>query len=392
MSIVISGADRTRQQHLSSALVRAKTDIEERQEHLPRAFVQHLEHVSQAFSKWMGQLEHFQQQRVAHTANCHTLTRKLSGMVRDIYIIARRKVDRGDMDAAILARHKIPRMADREGHTRADVWLQKTQQLLQGDSMHRVDHPSILREPTRAEIEPVYIAVRTAFNQMEKARKKVASLKEKIVAKRTEVDTLLRRMRYYLKADLMEKTTTDQEELLQRYGYRHKSPARKRQPLPMAQPTTKKAAAPQPVKPISKAPPKPQTSEPVQVAAKTAAKPDQTPKRAGLKPKPKPTSQSAKTTAKPEPILAQPSPASHRTTGKTVEDRMAEFERKMEQDGLETALTAKAKTEPIEETQPPKEKRVSPAMQKVLNQMEERRRRNASKPKKERKKRPKKGK
>lgn len=220
MQVLVASNDQKRSAHLTRLVRQLENDKRRGQTHLPEQLFQRLKELSKIFRQKQNRVSGDNGRKIMAIQKRNQTTRRLSFLVRDVYVMAKRKYERGDFGPDIMARHAIPTGPVRDNERKTGIWIERAHLLLDGDKEHSRNNPSLLRDPTPEELERTLHAAEEALGAANIAIDNFSTHQEELKAMRKEVDHLINKARYGLVASYYALSGANLRECLFAYGYR----------------------------------------------------------------------------------------------------------------------------------------------------------------------------
>lgn len=278
MELVYPRSDEKRLVHLHELVSLATEDLDKGRLVLPFDLYKRLVATEQKFLAKFKQLSKAVGQKMEAVAARNKAQKRLTYLVLDVFVMARRKCDRGDLKAEAMTLHCIPKGTVYE-RGQPGIWSQHAKQLLAGDAEWTKNNPSILLDPTREILETADQTARTTRGVANRAIHELGIIQAEMQTLRKQVTQLLAQARYCIVGAFYHLDPPKLRELLFAYGYRFRTGRSKRaametqtqQPKPqLTRPLTPKDHAftydPSPT-PAEMSRPKPATAKPTVVAS-----------------------------------------------------------------------------------------------------------------------------
>lgn len=220
MQLIAASNDEKRSVHLTRLVRQLTFDQRRGTEHLPDSMFQRLKALQTAFrEKRRLTRRNIGLKTMAIDARNQT-TRRLSHLVRDVYIMAKRKFDRGEIGAEVMALHHVPKGSLRDNERKSGLWIERAHFLIDGDLEYTEHSPTLLRDPTRSELSEALEAAENALGDANLAIDNYSTLQTELKIMRQEVDQLLAKARFSLVGSYYELPEPALRECLYAYGYR----------------------------------------------------------------------------------------------------------------------------------------------------------------------------
>lgn len=233
MELVVPRSDEKRMVHLHELVSLATEDIEQGKEVLPRSLYDRLVVMEQLFEqryKWHSRKSGEKTEAIALR---NKTLKRLSYLVRDIFIMARRKFERGDLSGEALTLHCIPKGTVNE-KGQPGIWITLANELLAGDvDWRKKDNETLLLDPSRGILEQARTQAREALNVANQAIGEMSKAQTEMQELRKQVAHLLTEARLHLIAGFFGLPAPKMREVLFAYGYRFR-PGRRKATSPTA--------------------------------------------------------------------------------------------------------------------------------------------------------------
>lgn len=246
LELVYPRSDEKRLVHLSELVELATEDLENDREVLPRDLYIELVETQEQFLgsyKWLSKKNGEKMVAVAQRNKTH---KRLSYFVLDVFVMARRKYDRGDLSAEAMNLHCIPRGTVYE-RGRPEIWSTHTKQLLEGDAVWSQNNRTLLTDPTRDMLIAANTAAKQARNAANRAISELSKAQTQMQGLRKKVAELLGKARLFLMGAFYHLDPPKLRELLFAYGYRFRSSRNKAKSEVSVIPKAPAVAQPAPV-------------------------------------------------------------------------------------------------------------------------------------------------
>lgn len=266
MKLAVATNDEKRSAHLQRIVTQIRNDKRRGDAYLPQLMVDKLHGLHRVFRKQMTDLGKANGRKMSAVKARNETTRELCFLVRDVYVMAKRKYERGKIDDHVLATHVIPKEPVRDNERMTASWVSRAELILDGDLTHSTSHPTILRDPTRTELQTAMTLADRAHQEAIDAVDHLGQMQTRMQTLRKELDQLLLKARHALVGAFFFLSGPDLRECLHAYGYHYKGKRRKkaepqtRQDLPAEPTPTEAPKTKQPV-PQEPAPPTPGAEE-----------------------------------------------------------------------------------------------------------------------------------
>lgn len=207
-------------EHLT-ALLRASQDTQDEPEAIIPDQLRHsILLLNQAYFEACHRMDRYQKTKSAAVERRNHTTRELSYLVRDVFVMARRKLDRGAHKLSVLETHQIPTGVVRESQRDTAAWLSHAQRILDGDRAHTQKHPTILLDPSREILSAAKAEAETAQREALTAQEKFEAARKEVLEFRHKAQQSLGQARHYIMAAHFQAPPAALREVLQQHGYR----------------------------------------------------------------------------------------------------------------------------------------------------------------------------
>lgn len=243
MQVLLASNDEKRSAHLTRLVKQLERDQGRGQTTIPESMFARLKEIQPLFRIKKQRTSGDSGRKIMAIRKRNETVRHLSYLVRDAYIMAKRKFDRGMLGQDVLNQHHIPKVAARENERDAGIWIERAHFLIDGDKAYSQHHPTLLRDPTRSELQAVLTAAEAAQQEANDAIDSFSTNQEDLRTLRKELDQLFTKARYALVGTYYKLSGSYLRECLYAYGYRfrrNKPAAAETVTMPEAETTTER--------------------------------------------------------------------------------------------------------------------------------------------------------
>lgn len=243
MKLVVATNDEKRSAHLQRIVTQIGNDKRRGEAYLPQLMVDKLRGLHRVFRKQITALGKANGRKISAVQARNETTRELCYLVRDVYVMAKRKYERGKIDDHVLATHVIPKEPVRDNERMTASWVSRAELILDGDLAYTASNPTILRDPTRVELQAAMSLADRAHQEAIDAVDHLGQMQTRMQELRKELDQLLLKARHALVGSFFYLTGPALREVLHAYGYHYKGKRRRKvqpetlQYLPAESPT-----------------------------------------------------------------------------------------------------------------------------------------------------------
>lgn len=222
MQLVVPSNDEKRSAHLERLVRQIRNDKKRGEEPLPKPMVDQLHALHGVFRKQITKLGKASGRKMSAVKRRNDTTRELCYLVRDVYVMAHRKFDRGKIGPDVLALHGIPKGPIRANERKTGEWVVRAEFLLEGDLKHRENNATILRDPNREELQEALEQADEAHQDANDAIDDLSKMQLEMQKLRKELDQILLKARHALVGAYFMLDGPSLRECLFAYGYRYR--------------------------------------------------------------------------------------------------------------------------------------------------------------------------